>query len=181
MTSIACTTGSLCSASFIGCGYSDGNAFLSNKDIQFINCLNSEIIKNVVGQNLSYYRVDEQKTEMNLYGESKVKTFRNPIKIFARIEVPEPIQTMGSFPLDEEDRLIVYFDKFDLYKHNIEPSIGDFVKAENEIVYEILKLYEWQPLFGALGNNVLVKAECINSRQTQIDSTLSQEEWELIK
>ena len=177
MTGLICDPQSLCSGSSpTSCNEDFGNAFVGRKDINFINCLNSELLKNVVGQNLLYYRVDEERTQQNIYGESKRKLFLNPIKIFARVELHEPTQKFDQFSLDEESKVTVYFDKYDLYKNNIKPTVGDFIKFST-IVYEILTLWEWQPIYGIARESLLVKAECRSARDGQLDELLQEDDW----
>ena len=177
MTGLVCNTESLCSGSFpISCDQEFGPKYVGRADIQFINCLNSELLKNIVSQSILYFRVDEERTQQNIYGESKRKFWKNPIKLFARVEVQEPTQKIDQFSLDEENKITIYFDKYDLYKNNVKPTVGDYVKFST-ITYEILKLYEWQPLYGMAGENVLVKCECANIRVGEGDPLADEEDW----
>lgn len=172
---ISCSTSSLCSGSCENEQY--GPLFNQQADLKFIQCINRELLL-TVGQYVIYYRVSEKYTKANIYGESKRKFFLNPIKIFARVEKQEPIQTIGTYSLDQEDRIIIYFDKFQLERFNLKPSVGDFIKFGdvNGIMYEILRVCPWQPVFGQPDQEILVKAECSNTRNTEVDFTYSEEE-----
>lgn len=181
MSSIGCITSSFCSGSeaFIGCGYDYGPAFVSQQDLRAIQCWNREIISNIVGQYIYYHRVDPVRTKSNIYGESKKKNFLNPIKIFARIEKQEPTQTFNEFGLDQTDKITIYFDKFQLWRFNIKPTVGDFVSfgETNRTTYEILTVYSWQPVYGSVDDEILCKAECENVHQRQADPAEDEDEW----
>ena len=181
MSTIGCFTGSLCSGSsgFIGCGYEFGPLFVGQKDLKAINCWNAELIQNIIGQYIYYHRVDPIRTKANIYGESKRKNFLNPIKIFARVEKQEPTQTFNEFGLDQTDKVTIYFDKFQLWRFNIKPTVGDYISfgETNRTTYEILTVYSWQPVYGSVDDEILCKADCENTHQKQGPIELDEEEY----
>lgn len=177
MTSIGCTTDSLYSGSIaIGCGdcMSEGPMFIASQDISFINGLNRELIKCVGAQKLTYFRVDPVRTAANIYGESKTKNFLNGVDIYARVEKQEPVQVINEFTLDQTDKISIFFDQYQLKRFNIKPTVGDFVRY-GSILYEILTCVSWTPIYGIITEELLVKCECANVRNTQIDPSFSEE------
>jgi hypothetical protein len=72
--------------------------------------------------------------------------------------------------------------KIDGYLFNSKPlfeqklSDKDFISfgENNKIIYEILRVYSWQPTFGQPDEEMLVKAECSNVRNTEIDFAFSE-------
>lgn len=168
---ISCYSGSICSGSqLINCpdNYEVGPLFFSSQDLGFLNCLGNEIIRNVAGQYIFYYRIDEKRTPINIYSESKKKVFFPPVKIFARVEFHEPVQTFTQFRMDEIKKVSVYFDKFNLQKINLKPTPGDFIKFGNFIL-EINTVIELQPIYGIPDDMLQVKAECSTARENIFD------------
>ena len=165
-------TSSLCSgSSIIGCNYENFNEpiFTSVRDLAFIQCINSELLKRIAAQHILYYPISEQLTQQNFYNESKQKHFLNPIKLWSRIEWEEPSQTFNQFSMDEKSTITVYFDRYDLVKQNCNCSVGDFIKW-NEMMFEIHSLTTWQPIHGMESQNLLMKATCRFSRQNQFNA-----------
>ncbi len=162
---------SLCSGSSpIGCAnsYDSGPMFFGDQDMSFVQCINSELIKNVAGQWIIYYRIDEKKTTLNLYGESKQKFFYPPVKIWTRVEYHSPEQTITNFSLDENRKISVYFNKLMLQKINLKPVVGDMVKF-GDTIYEIDTIISDQPIHGIPWSMIEMKAECHRSRETQFN------------
>ena len=54
-----------------------GRLYITNREIDFINDITKELIKDVVGQIVIYYPISEEKTKTNLYNESDQKVFEN--------------------------------------------------------------------------------------------------------
>lgn len=160
---------SLCSGSnTIGCpdSYSAGPLFFGPQDQNYLQCINAELIKNISGQWLMYYRIDPKRTVANIYGESKDKWFYPPVKIWARCEYHSPEQTVTNFTLDENRKLSVYFNKFMLQKINLKPTVGDMI-SYGDTYYEIDTLISDQPVFGIIDSQIEIKAECHRTRGTQ--------------
>ena len=163
---------SICSGSSqIGCigSYGEGPMFFSNQDMNYFQCINAELLTSTIGQNITYYRIDEKRTTLNIYGESKIKHFYQPVKLFARVEFQDPEQTVTNFTVDENRKIMVYFNKMLLQKHNLKPTIGDYL-SWGDTTYEIDKVTTLQPVHGVPWSMIEVKAECHRSRETQFDA-----------
>lgn len=163
---------SLCSGSSpIGCpdSYLPGPLFFSDQDMNFISGINFELIKNVAGQWIIYYRIDERRTTLNLYGESKIKNFFAPVKVWTRCEFLDPEQTTTNFTLDENRKVNVFFNRQMLTKINLKVTVGDFLSF-GDTTYEIDKVTTLQPVHGIPFSMIEVKAECHRSRETQFNA-----------
>jgi hypothetical protein len=142
--------------------------FFGNQDMNFMQSINSELIRCTIGQNITYYAIDEKKTTLNLYGESKKKFFRAPVKIYCRVEFLDPEQTITNFSLDENRKINIFFNKQMLTKINLKPTVGDFA-VWGDTTYEIDKLTTLQPVHGIPFSMIEIKAECHRSRETQFN------------
>jgi len=61
--------------------------FITPRELDLISHLSQEIIKDVVGQKVYYYRVREELSDVHdVYEESENKVFDPPVEIDARVE-----------------------------------------------------------------------------------------------
>ena len=69
--------------------------FITPREIDFISDITKEIVKDVRGQKIFYYKVREDLSEVHeVYEESKEKIFDPPIEIEAAVEwLPEEVRT----------------------------------------------------------------------------------------
>ncbi len=101
--------------------------FLTPREIDFINDINKEVIKDVVGQKIYYYSIRSDLTNIHdVYEEAPDKIFNPPIEIEARVEYqPEGIST-GRFGTEGTYDINVYLHNRDLLDRNIDVRIGDY-------------------------------------------------------
>ena len=56
--------------------------FMTPREINFINDLGKELVKDVIGQKIYYFQISEIKSRVHdVYEESPDKVFENPIEI----------------------------------------------------------------------------------------------------
>ena len=69
--------------------------FITSRELDLISDLSKELIKDIVGQKVYYYRVREDLTDIHdVYEEATKKIFDPPIEIEARVNYqPEEIRT----------------------------------------------------------------------------------------
>ena len=61
--------------------------FITPREVDFISDITKELVKDVRGQKIFYYRVREDLTEVHdIYEEAKEKIFNPPIEIEAGVE-----------------------------------------------------------------------------------------------
>ena len=59
-----------------------GRLFISPREINFINDIAKELVKDVIGQKIYYFSISEIKSKVHdIYEESPDKVFENPIEI----------------------------------------------------------------------------------------------------
>jgi len=145
--------------------------FLTPREIDFINDINKEIIKDVVGQKIYYYTVRHDVTEIHdVYEEAPEKVFDPPIEIEARVEYqPEGIST-NRFGTEGTYDIDVYLHNRDLLDRNIDVRIGDYFSYDATF-FEIIQQQVDSTIYGqiehAMGIHLLGK----QARLGQIDFT----------
>ena len=140
--------------------------FIGAQERAFFDSINKELIQKIVGQKVIYYSVSVEHTKVDeLYNEAISKTVFTPIEINALIEFNEPIETTTNWSIDTRYNLSVYVHEVELKERNLECREGDFIK-HGRIFYEIKTITRPQLTFGQIENPVMLKLECIVSRQS---------------
>ena len=60
--------------------------FITNREIDLINNITNEVIKDICGQTIIYYAINEEYTKTNFYSESDQKVFDTPLEIPAEVD-----------------------------------------------------------------------------------------------
>ena len=55
--------------------------FGSNRDFNLLVGINRELLKDIVEQEILYYKFNIEDTEVNIYGEGLTKSFLEPLKL----------------------------------------------------------------------------------------------------
>lgn len=143
--------------------------FIGQREIQFINDLTKEFIKDVVGQVIHYFPVSVIKSRVHgLYNESTEKVFDNPIKVPALVGQPEWSSKTTSFGPDLESRLEVMIQARDLADKGIKLSEGDMFTFD-DVLYEILTYVNMNNIFGMAEYDVSWKITAKSARLGQMD------------
>ena len=141
--------------------------FLGQKDIHFFDSINKELLQQVIRQKVLYFSVSDEHTKTHrIYDEAVRKTVFAPVEINALISYNNPVQTNNSFSIDTIYTLEAYFHVTELRERQITPREGDFIKYGN-IVYEIEALTKPQQVLGLVEHEVMFKAVCRVSRNSQ--------------
>ena len=114
--------------------------FITPREINFINDIGKEIVKDVIGQFIYLYPISETKTLIHdVYEESPDKIFENPIKLDCIVNwQPEEITT-GRFGSEDYWTIEAYVQSRDLIDKQIEILEGDFFQY-GAIFFEITKV-----------------------------------------
>ena len=141
--------------------------FIGDREVAFYNGVNKELLQKIICQKIIYYSVSEEDTRSHrLYGEAVSKSVYDPVEINCLVLYQEPEQKVGQFTIDTIRKLEVYFYQEELRERELIPREGDFVKF-GDVMYEIEKLNEPQLIYGQIEKEVMVKAVCRSSRQSQ--------------
>ena len=143
--------------------------FVTPREVDLISDLTKEVIKDIAGQKVYYYRVREDLTDIHdVYEEAQNKIFDPPVEIEARVEyLPEEIRT-NNFGSEEFYTINVFFHDRDLLDRNIEVRTGDYF-SYGDTFFEITSAVVESNVFGQIEHSIGVKVTGKQARQGQID------------
>ncbi len=104
--------------------------FLGEKERNLVKQVNDELIERVVGQQILYYPIDIDRSNFHpLYGESVVKTFLPPIRVYALVLWNgRETQHQDNFGVEAMSTITVNFHKRRLTEdQDLYVREGDFV------------------------------------------------------
>jgi len=131
--------------------------FVTPREINLINDLTKEIIKDVVGQKIYYYSISEAKTKINeLYDESPEKFFESPVEIECLVDYQEPTFTTNKYGIEKTQNIEVFIQSKDLSDKQIEVDAGDFF-TYGSVIFEITSVTVTKNIFGQIEHNDGIK------------------------
>lgn len=140
--------------------------FGSNRDFNLLVNINRELLSDIVEQEILYYKFDLLNTEANLYGESTIKSYYNPVKLNCLITRGDQVVSVDDFGPDLNREASFAFLREDLSDIQVVPEVGDIIVWHNDY-YEVDTVRENQLFLGRDSNYNL------ESRTSQFGSTLS--------
>ena len=123
--------------------------FIPQKEFDLINQMNEELIDEIVGQSVDIYKVNVERTEDNVYGESTAKYYDIGFRVNCLINYNEPEIIQAEFGADTNTSIEMFFQRENLSSGslNFYPEIGDIVDW-NEQYWEINSVVEPQLIAG---------------------------------
>ena len=121
--------------------------FGSNRDFGLLVNINRELLKDVVEQEVLYYKLDLSQTQANIYGEAVDKTYLIPIKLNCLITRGDQVITTDEFGQDLGREASFAFIRRDLVDVNVVPEVGDILNW-HEDYYEVDTVRENQLFLG---------------------------------
>jgi len=134
----------------------------SNRDVSLFRHLNRELLNNIIQQQVGYYKINLDKTQSNLYGESTQKTYNDPVLLSCLIERGDTEPVTDDFGMDVSRNMKFRFLRDDLagidlstelgadgrgFAYNIVPETGDVILWNNDY-YECNNVNENQLVVG---------------------------------
>jgi len=147
-----------------------GRLFISPREINFINDIAKELVKDVVGQKIYYFSVSEIKSKVHdIYEESPDKVFENPIEIDCLVKYqPQEVRTTR-FGSEQYYTVEVYVQTRDLLDKGIEILEGDFF-SYGSTFFEVIT----GPLSGVIFGQIEHKSyQTITGKQSRKGQFLS--------
>ena len=140
--------------------------FLGKKERDYAKQVNDEIVERIVGQTILYYPIDLSTTNFHpIYGESIVKNFLPPVRVYALVKWDGQETTTQNYGIDRQTKITVNFHRRRLTEdQDLYVREGDFVLYAEQY-FEIVKLVEPKLLFGQQEHKFEITAQCINARQ----------------
>lgn len=143
--------------------------FVTQKEIDYFNDISKEIVKDIIGQKITYWAVSTLKTQIHpIYNEAVRKIFENPITIDALVGQPTWVTKMTNFGPEQTNRLEVFLQQRDLNQKGIEISEGDYF-TYGEVAYEIVTAVNMNNFFGQVEHDVGFKLEGLQARIGEFD------------
>lgn len=106
--------------------------FGSKSDLSLFTNINRELLRDIVEQEVLYYKISLSGTTSNLYGESLEKTFMTPTKLNCLITRGDQIVSVDDFGPDLNRAVSFAFLREDLSDIVVVPEIGDVVEWHND-------------------------------------------------
>jgi len=100
--------------------------FITSREIDLISDLTKEVIKDVAGQKIYFYKVRHDLTNIHdVYEEAVDKVFDPPVEIEARVEWQPQEITTGKYASESLSTITIFLHERDLLDRNIDPEEGD--------------------------------------------------------
>ena len=147
-----------------------GRLFITKREINFINDIAKELVKDIIGQKIYFFPISELKSKIHdIYEESPDKVFENPIEVDCLVKYePQEIKT-GRFGSHEYFTLEVYIQKRDILDKEIEILEGDFF-SYGSVFFEIIKAPDSSTIFGQIEHESFITITGKQSRKGQFIS-----------
>jgi len=121
--------------------------FGSDRDFNLLTKINRELLKDIVEQEVLYYKLSLEETETNIYGESSKKIFYTPTLLNCFITRGDQIIDIDEFGPDLGREASFAFLRQDLVDINTVPEVGDII-LWHEDYYEVDTVRENQLYMG---------------------------------
>lgn len=147
--------------------------FITQREMNFISDITKEIIKDVGGQVIYYYPINELKTAVHgVYNEAIQKVFDNPIKLdcFVDTRFQEPTK-INEFGVDSQYKIEAYVQYRDLVEKGIAVATGDFFSF-GDIFYEVTSRTVMRTIYGQPEHRDGIKIVGTKARDTQFKAKL---------
>ena len=125
--------------------------FGSQKDFALITKMNRALLRDIIEQEIGYYKISLEDTEANIYGEALKKVFNDPLLLECLITRGDQVFTVDDFGPDLQRTLSFAFLRQDLVDVQLVPEVGDIIML-NENYYEVDIVRENQFFFGKDNN-----------------------------
>jgi hypothetical protein len=141
--------------------------FITPREINFINDIAKELVKDVVGQKIFYFSISEIKSHVHdVYEESPDKIFETPIELECMVKYsPQEIVT-NKFGSEEYYTIECYIQVRDLIDKGIDLMEGDFF-SYGETFFEIVKAPRTDTIFGQIEHKSFITVTGKQSRKGQ--------------
>ena len=146
--------------------------FITPREIDFINDIGKEIVKDVIGQKIYFYAISETKTNIHeIYEEAPVKIFETPVEIDALVKYePQEIRT-NIFGSEEFYSIEVYIQKRDMIDKGLIINEGDFF-SYGTVFFEVIQVPDSDTIYGEIEYKSFVTIKGKQARKGQFVTDL---------
>ena len=121
--------------------------FGSKRDFDLFVSVNRELIKDIIEQEVLYYKLSIADTSVNIYGEALQKTYLEAVKLNCLITRGDKVYDVDEFGPDLGRNASFAFLKPDLEDISTVPEVGDIVMWQEDY-YEVDVVKENSLLLG---------------------------------
>ena len=121
--------------------------FVSQRDVDFFDGLNSELIDSIIDTKVNIFKVSLHDTEVNLYGESISKVYFSGVNVGCLISSDDVTAEMAEYGPDIDQAVSFAFHRKTLQAQNLYLEIGDILEW-NGGYHEINNIIENQFISG---------------------------------
>ena len=133
--------------------------FITPRELDLISDLTKEVVKDINGQKIYYYRARADMSNVNtLYQEATEKVFDPPIELEALVEWSEYEQTSTNFGVDAKNNVKVSIHYRDLLDKSVFVRAGDFF-SYGPAFYEIVQAVKISKIFGQVEHTTGMRLE----------------------
>lgn len=144
--------------------------FVSQRDFEFFQHINREIVVDVVDVEIILYKIINDIVKVNIYGESMEKPHYRGISLNGLIKYPKKVmETEAGFGYDVTQTDVEFrFVRKTLQDVNVYPEVGDIIRY-NENFYSIHNVNEAQLIAGRPEYNQTILCECHLTRRSNLN------------
>ena len=117
------------------------------RDVALFRNMNRELLRNIITQEIAYYKIGLTETTVNLYGESSEKFYNDPVLLTCLITRGDQSYSDDDFGPDVKRDVSFAFLRDDLVDLGLVPEDGDIISWQ-ESYYEIHQIVENQLVLG---------------------------------
>jgi hypothetical protein len=144
--------------------------FITPREINFINDIAKEIIKDVSGQKIYLFQISEAKSKVHdVYEESVDKVFETPIELDCLVKYTGATVQTDRYGSEKLFTIEAYVQARDLLDKGIEILEGDFM-SYGSVFYEITKAPNTEIIFGQIEHERFIT---LSGKQSRRDLFLS--------
>ena len=139
--------------------------FITPREINFINDIAKEVIKDVIGQKIYFFPISEIKSKIHdVYEETPEKIFENPIEIDCLIKYTAPEVRTNRFGSEKYFTVEAYIQSRDLLDKQIEMLEGDFF-SYGSTFFEIVQAPATEIIMGQIEHEQYITITAKQSRK----------------
>lgn len=131
--------------------------FVTPRELDLISDLTKEVIKDVIGQKVFYYRAREDLSNVHpVYGEATSKVFDPPVEVEALVEWGEQQVKSDRFGVDVSNEVNVTLHQRDVLDKSLSVRTGDYF-SYGPAFYEVAQVTKISKIFGQVEHTTGVK------------------------